>query len=109
MTDVSDYSAEALVNDGIEVLEYLTERFPNTSLIIVGHSMGGSIATKTAKAIFDQREQYKSAAMIKGRVEDDCSVGRDRRCGRGRTRSPTFHGQHCPIQTQVFPHFGVSY
>ena len=39
-------SAENLVFDTTIVLEWVLERFPQSSVIIVGHSMGGSIAAK---------------------------------------------------------------
>ena len=48
----NDLSEETLVNDTIEVINYVRERFPDNSIIVVGHSMGGSIATKTTARIF---------------------------------------------------------
>jgi alpha-beta hydrolase superfamily lysophospholipase len=39
-----------LVSDAIEAIRYIASIYSDSSLIIVGHSMGGSIATKaTAK------------------------------------------------------------
>ena len=64
--DQSDFSADTLINDTIEVIEYLSHKFENTSIILVGHSMGGSIATKTVQKIFEQKEVYKFYAAIKG-------------------------------------------
>ncbi len=50
----TDLSEETLINDSIEVMKYVCHKFSSASIIIVGHSMGGSIATKaTAKAMSD--------------------------------------------------------
>jgi protein phosphatase methylesterase 1 len=44
----NDLSEETLVNDALEAIRYTCERFREASIMIVGHSMGGSIATKSA-------------------------------------------------------------
>ena len=50
----TDLSEETLVNDTIEVVKYVHQRFNEASIIIVGHSMGGAIATKAiAKILAD--------------------------------------------------------
>jgi len=50
----NDLSEETLINDAIEVMRYTSELFREASIMIVGHSMGGSIATKSAsKALKD--------------------------------------------------------
>jgi pimeloyl-ACP methyl ester carboxylesterase len=36
---------DQLVNDGIELAEYLKKRFPRNNLIVLGHSLGTAIAT----------------------------------------------------------------
>lgn len=47
-------SEETLINDAIEVMKYVCHKYNEASIIVVGHSMGGSIATKaTAKALHD--------------------------------------------------------
>lgn len=53
----TDLSEETLVNDTIEVAKYVCEHWKEASIILVGHSMGGSIATKTTAKIFND---YKS-------------------------------------------------
>ena len=45
--DETNMSQETLIADTIEVLTYVHEKFSNRSLILIGHSMGGAIATKT--------------------------------------------------------------
>ena len=40
-------SQETLINDTLEVLNYVHEKYPDRSIILIGHSMGGAIATKT--------------------------------------------------------------
>lgn len=42
---------ETLIADTIRMLEFTVERFTNKSIVILGHSMGGSIAIKTMERI----------------------------------------------------------
>lgn len=44
----TDLSEETLIQDTIHVFKYVSELFRESSIILVGHSMGGSIATKAA-------------------------------------------------------------
>ena len=43
-----DMSIDSLVAEATNVLEYLATRFPSATFVIVGHSMGGSIAASVA-------------------------------------------------------------
>ena len=42
----TNMSQETLINDTLEVLTYVHEKYPDRSIILIGHSMGGAIATK---------------------------------------------------------------
>jgi protein phosphatase methylesterase 1 len=53
-----DLSGETLVKDTIQVLEFVAQKFPDETIIILGHSMGGSIATKTSAFIFKNQDAY---------------------------------------------------
>jgi len=64
--DETDFSASTLINDTIEVLEYVVKKFQNTSIILVGHSMGGSIVTKTAAKILQHKSKYLWYTSLKG-------------------------------------------
>ena len=55
----SDLSEKTLIKDTIEVLNHIHEKYPDENLILVGHSMGGSIATKTCCEILKEEEKYK--------------------------------------------------
>mmetsp|Transcript_1325 Transcript_1325/g.1804 ORF Transcript_1325/g.1804 Transcript_1325/m.1804 type:complete len:199 (-) Transcript_1325:685-1281(-) len=44
--DESNMSQETLIADAIEVLQYVHQKHTDRSLILVGHSMGGAMATK---------------------------------------------------------------
>jgi len=55
----NDLSEKTLINDTIEVLNHVHEKYPDENLILVGHSMGGSIATKTCCTILKEEEKYK--------------------------------------------------
>jgi protein phosphatase methylesterase 1 len=58
MSEGEDLSQETLIKDTIQVLNFINEKFPGETTIIVGHSMGGSIATKTCAEIFKNKETY---------------------------------------------------
>jgi protein phosphatase methylesterase 1 len=46
----TDMSEETLINDALVVVKHVCQQYSDRSVIMVGHSMGGSIATKaTAK------------------------------------------------------------
>ena len=47
----TDMSEETLLKDTTEVLLYVSQTFKDSSIIMVGHSMGGSIATKVTSKI----------------------------------------------------------
>jgi protein phosphatase methylesterase 1 len=47
----TDMSEATLINDAILIFEQVSALFHDRSIILVGHSMGGSIATKTASKI----------------------------------------------------------
>ena len=44
-------SADVLIQDTFEVLSYVRTKYPERSIIILGHAMGGAIATKTLRQI----------------------------------------------------------
>ena len=58
-TPKNDLSEKTLINDTIEVLNHVHEKYPDENLILIGHSMGGSIATKTCCTILKEEEKYK--------------------------------------------------
>ena len=49
MSQGDDLSEENLIKDTISVLNYIKEKYPLDYIIIIGHSMGCSVATKTVK------------------------------------------------------------
>lgn len=64
--DETNLSEEVLVNDTIEVFKYITGVFKEQSIILVGHSMGGSIATKAAAKILNEYKQEEWAKHLQG-------------------------------------------
>jgi protein phosphatase methylesterase 1 len=50
----TDLSEATLVNDSIATIRAICGMFPEQSVLLVGHSMGGSIATKTTAKIFEE-------------------------------------------------------
>ena len=63
--DEEDYSIETLVKDTIKVIQYICTKFPSSSIIVIGHSMGGAVATKAVKEVLDHPEKYSAAKFIK--------------------------------------------
>ena len=49
MSEGDDLSEENLINDTILVLNHINEKFPLDNIIVIGHSMGSSVAPKLVK------------------------------------------------------------
>uniref|UniRef100_A0A7S3CPL0 Protein phosphatase methylesterase 1 n=1 Tax=Strombidium rassoulzadegani TaxID=1082188 RepID=A0A7S3CPL0_9SPIT len=62
----SDMSQQTLIGETIKVLKHVISKFPTQSLILVGHSMGGSIATKTIEFITTHHKDEGWIDHIKG-------------------------------------------
>ena len=45
---IEDMSIETLVYETIEVLKEIMHKFPDKNVVLVGHSMGGSVCTRVA-------------------------------------------------------------
>jgi len=46
----TDLSMETLIQDSLKVFNHVDKLFPNHTIIIIGHSMGGAVATKATEA-----------------------------------------------------------
>jgi protein phosphatase methylesterase 1 len=69
-------SQDELVNETIEVLNFVDRQFPDDTIIVVGHSMGGSIATKTTLKVLKNEEEYRSLSeKIHGLIVIDVVEG----------------------------------
>lgn len=60
----TDLSTETLIADTIAVMNYVLEKNPNSAINLVGHSMGGSIATKTATKILNEMKDSELAKAL---------------------------------------------
>lgn len=60
MSNGEDLSEKTLIEDTIQVLSWVIEKYPEENIIIMGHSMGGSVATKTCCHILKEQETYKN-------------------------------------------------
>lgn len=59
-------SQQNLIDETVYVLKKIIEKFPKQSVVLVGHSMGGSIATKTIDFIQRENESEAWAGHVKG-------------------------------------------
>jgi len=59
---VGDLSQKTLIEDTIKVLKYIISIFPEENIILLGHSMGGSIATKTVAHLFQHETEYQAVS-----------------------------------------------
>jgi|TARA_B110000285_G_C15046265_1_gene574480 protein phosphatase methylesterase 1 len=61
-----ELSQQNLINETIAVIQHIAQKYPSQSIIMVGHSMGGSIATKATDFIMKNHENESWAKHIKG-------------------------------------------
>lgn len=64
-----------LINDTIKVVKYITEKKPDDTIIMVGHSMGGAIASKATEKIMKDPTTYPFAEHIHGLFVIDVAEG----------------------------------
>lgn len=64
--DETNLDVNVLVNDTIEVFKHITSIFKEPSIILVGHSMGGSIATKAASTITHDHSHEEWSKHLQG-------------------------------------------
>lgn len=50
-------TAEDLVDDAVAFARHMKQQYPNANITLYGHSMGGAIATKAAKKMYDAGEK----------------------------------------------------
>lgn len=51
---MEDFSIETLVTETIEILKQTMDRFHDKNVVIVGHSMGGSVACRLTDILTNQ-------------------------------------------------------
>ena len=59
-------SQKTLIEDTIAMVKHVAARYPQQSIVMVGHSMGGSIATKATDYILANHAGEEWAKHIKG-------------------------------------------
>ena len=65
--DETNMSQEVLIADALEVLIYVHEHlFPNRTIILIGHSMGGAMAVKTLAHIEKEMTESELKKAIQG-------------------------------------------
>ena len=59
-------SQETLINDTLEVLNYVHAKYPVRSIVLLGHSMGGAIATKVVSHLEKQMKDSDLQKTVMG-------------------------------------------
>lgn len=59
-----DLSIETLTDDCIRVFREAVKRHPNSTFVLFGHSMGGSVAVRAAKKLENMEERERIVALI---------------------------------------------
>ncbi|CAD8165595.1 unnamed protein product [Paramecium octaurelia] len=57
-------SVQQLLDDVVEIFDYVTTQWPKQTVIIVGHSMGGAIAAKSANLLITSQKADKVQGLI---------------------------------------------
>ena len=66
MDEETNLTQDNLINETIRAIKHVVERYPEQSIILVGHSMGGSIATKCIDFIQQNNKDDKWVQHVKG-------------------------------------------
>lgn len=70
----ADLSIETLIEDSIRMLGLMQKKFPGSTFILTGHSMGGAVAAKVSKAL--EKEEHKEInERVVGLIIIDVSEG----------------------------------
>lgn len=59
-----DYSIETLCSETVEVLKELLQRFPDKNVVVVGHSLGGSIACRIVDSLTNTEKLERIVGCI---------------------------------------------
>ena len=73
--DESNLNVDTLIDDTINVFKQICQKFRDQSIILVGHSMGGSIATKTAAKILKDHAHDDIHKQLQGLIVIDVVEG----------------------------------
>mmetsp|Transcript_63545 Transcript_63545/g.73895 ORF Transcript_63545/g.73895 Transcript_63545/m.73895 type:complete len:408 (-) Transcript_63545:185-1408(-) len=73
-SDPDNLSGETLVEDTLKIFDWVHKKYPESTIIVTGHSMGGSIATK-ATEIALQNKESTLAKRIQGMLIIDVVEG----------------------------------
>ena len=52
--DTPDLTLDRITSDGVELAEYLEQRLPGASIIVLGHSFGSIVATQMVERAPEQ-------------------------------------------------------
>jgi len=63
--DETQMDQDTLIEDTLQMLDYTHKRYPDRSILILGHSMGGSIAIKTMARIEAMPNDVELKKVIK--------------------------------------------
>ena len=67
-----DMSIETLIQDVFEFFEFLRGKYPESTFVLMGHSLGGSVACNAAKRLEGMEDEGR---RLRGLVVIDVSEG----------------------------------
>lgn len=70
----SDLSVQTLTEDSLRMLGLMQKKFPDSTFVLVGHSLGGAIASKLSRAL-ELEENSDIKSKVVGLIVIDVSEG----------------------------------
>jgi putative lipase involved disintegration of autophagic bodies len=70
--DEEELTMDNLVKEALEVIDYLHSICDKTNIVIIGHGLGGAIASKAVSRAIENNHQ--SAHLIQGKLKNNRKV-----------------------------------
>ena len=62
--NLEDMSIQSLVNEGLEVLDQIVDKYPDHNIVMLGHSLGGSICVRATELALHKAYKSRIQGMI---------------------------------------------
>ena len=91
-----DWNIQSLIDYTKRVIEYVIKRFPESNVVLLGHSLGGSIAIKTLDQLNKSSDQQEVTQRIQGLIVIDVVEG---------TALQALPHMHIIVKNKYYQHF----